>query len=233
MERLDPLFEKLGITARNKDVYDVALTHSSFNAVSSKKHQDYERLEFLGDSVVGLVTGELCYRYHPEMQQGDLSVLKSQFIRTESEAGFALELGLNQFVRVGPSFYGQIEDNLSLLEDVFESFIGALFLDQGMEFTYKFVYELFEKPIKFGQIRYEKNPKSELQEAIQADTKDTVTYRTIKEEGPSNNKYYVIGVYLSDMELGRGAGRSKKEAEAAAAEDALKKRAFVTFSPKE
>lgn len=225
--RLDPLFEKLGITAKNKDVYDVALTHSSFNAVSNRKHQDYERLEFLGDSVVGMVVSELCYRYHPEMQQGDLSILKSQFIRTESEAGFALSVGLGSFLRTGPSYCGNIGDNYSMLEDIFESFIGALYLDQGKDFAYDFVYKLFEKPISHAKIEYEENPKSELQEAIQADARETVSYRLLKEEGPSNNKTYLMGVYLMDIELGRGSGRSKKEAETAAAKDALAKRAFV------
>lgn len=225
--RLDPLFEKLGINAKNKDVYDVALTHSSFNAVSNRKHQDYERLEFLGDSVVGMVVSELCYRYHPEMQQGDLSILKSQFIRTESEAGFALSVGLGEYLRTGPSYSGNIGDNLSMLEDIFESFIGAMYLDQGKDFAYDFVYSLFEKPISHAKIEYEENPKSELQEAIQADGRETVSYRLIKEEGPSNNKVYTIGVYLMDIELGRGNGRSKKEAETAAAKDALNKRAFV------
>ena len=139
MSYLDPLFKTLGILAKNKEVYEVALTHSSVNAVSNKKHQDYERLEFLGDSMVGEVAGELCYRYHPEMQQGDLSILKSQFIRTESEADLAKAMGLVPYIKVGPSFAGKVEDNLSVLEDCFESFIGAMLLDQGLEFTHKFV----------------------------------------------------------------------------------------------
>ena len=102
-----------------------------------------------------------------------------------------------------------------------------MLLDQGLEFTYKFVWKLFEKPIQYGTILYEENPKSELQEAIQADTKETVVYKTIKEEGPSNNKIYTVGVYFMGSELGRGTGRSKKEAETAAAKDALNKRAYI------
>ena len=229
MSYLDPLFKTLGIEAKNKEVYEVALTHSSVNAVSNKKHQDYERLEFLGDSMVGEVAGELCYRYHPEMQQGDLSILKSQFIRTESEADLAKAMGLVPYIKVGPSFTGKVEDNLSVLEDCFESFIGAMLLDQGLEFTHKFVWRLFEEPIKFGTILYEENPKSELQEAIQADTKETVVYKLLKEEGPSNSKIYLMGVYFMGNELGRGSGRSKKEAETAAAKDALNKRAYIAI----
>ena len=85
--------------------------------------------------------------------------------------------------------------------------IGAMLLDQGLEFTHQFVWKLFEKPIQYGTILYEENPKSELQEAIQADTKETVVYKTLKEEGPSNNKIYTAGVYFMGSELGRGTGR--------------------------
>ena len=223
MSYLDPLFKTLGILAKNKEVYEVALTHSSVNAVSNKKHQDYERLEFLGDSMVGEVAGELCYRYHPEMQQGDLSILKSQFIRTESEADLAKAMGLVPYIKVGPSFTGKVEDNLSVLEDCFESFIGAMLLDQGLEFTHKFVWKLFEEPIKFGTILYEENPKSELQEAIQADTKETVVYKLLKEEGPDHDKIFTLGVFIDNKLIASGMGYSKQQAQTKAAAAAIRR----------
>lgn len=222
---LEELFGKLGFTPNNPLIFEEAFTHSSANAAANTKHFDYERLEFLGDSLVGFVVSELCFVYHPEMQQGDLSRLKSQFIRTESEAAFALSLGLGDYIRVGNSFTGEIVSSSRLLEDVFESFIGALLLDQGKEFAYRFVRKVFEKEIARGGIWNADNPKSALQEAIQSEWKEAVTYRLLEERGPSNDRHYVMGVYFEELELGRGEGKSKKEAEIEAARDALKKNA--------
>lgn len=222
---LKELFDKLGITPNNPLVYEEAFTHSSSNAAAGTKHFDYERLEFLGDSLVGFVVSELAFIYHPEMQQGDLSRLKSQWIRTESEASMALSLDLGSYIRVGNSFSGEIIESSRLLEDVFESFLGALLLDQGKEYAYRFTRSLFEKDIAQSGIWNADNPKSALQEAIQSEWKEAVTYRLLEERGKSNDKRYLIGVYFEDLELGRGEGKSKKEAEIEAAKDALRKNA--------
>ncbi|MDO5330626.1 MAG: ribonuclease III [Bacillota bacterium] len=225
MSEYTPLYRKFGFLPHNEELYQLAFTHSSYNGMAGTRHQDYERLEFLGDSIIGMVASELCFVNHPNMGQGDLSVLKAQFIRTESEARYCLKLGLDKFIRVGVSFQGSVANSPSVLEDVFESFIGALFLDQGLEFTYKFVKNVLGEDIKNGTIHLEENPKSLLQEAMQADHKRSVTYSILSEEGPSHQRNFVAAVYFEGNEIGRGSGKSKKLAETEAAKDALSKMA--------
>ena len=225
MSEFSPLYRKFNFLPHDEGLYHLAFTHSSYNGMAGTRHQDYERLEFLGDSIIGMVVSELCYIYHPEMAQGELSVLKAQFIRTQSEADYCKKLGLDKFIRVGVSFQGDISDSLNILEDVFESFVGAVFLDQGLDFTYKLVRKIFEEDVKNGKIHQEQNPKSLLQEFMQADHKESVTYKIIDESGLSHKKTFVAAVYFEGEELGRGTGSSKKAAETAAADDALKKMA--------
>ena len=225
---LDGLFAQFGFAPHDKGIFDLAFTHSSYNGMIGTAHQDYERLEFLGDSVVGMVVSELCYVYHPDMDQGRLSVLKAQFIQTKSEASYALRLSLDRYIRVGSSFQGKVSDSLNLLEDVFESFIGAVYLDQGEAFAYSFVRKIFDQDVKDASIRSEDNPKSELQEAMQAEHKESVTYRIVSEAGPSHDRHFVAAVFFDSEELGRGEGHSKKEAEAEAARDALSKKATAS-----
>lgn len=218
---LSKLETRFSIHINRPYLYECAFTHSSVNGMKGTKHQDYERLEFLGDAVVGMVMGELCYILHPEMQEGRLSVLKAQFVRTESEAHFSEILGLEDFIRVGASYQGDIKSKANLLEDIFESFIGALFLDQGMEFAYNFLYKFLFPFVDGALIIESENPKSELQEAMQADHKESVQYKVVSESGPSHAKHFVSAVTFEGEEIGRGEGSSKKDAEIAAARSAL------------
>ncbi|MCH3909810.1 MAG: ribonuclease III [Bacilli bacterium] len=220
---VEPLLSSFGITPKDVSLYEMALTHSSVNGSANTNHHDYERLEFLGDSLVGLVVGELCFLYHPEMEEGDLSKLKAQFIQTDSEASYGLALGLDKYVRVGPSFKGDVKINHPLLEDVFEAFIGAMFLDQGKDKAYEFVRNVYEKDVAGAVVEEKKNPIGELNEAVQADLAKPVSFHEISEEGPSNERYYVFSVVFDGNEYGRGGGKSKDAAKAAAASEALKK----------
>ena len=198
-----PLYRRFGILPHDENLYNLAFTHSSYNGMAGTRHQDYERLEFLGDSVIGMVTSELCYIYHPDMTQGRLSVLKA--------------------IKVGASFAKDASSNVSLLEDVFESFIGAVYLDQGLAFCYKLVRSIYEEDIKNATIDMAINPKSYLQECMQADKKESVTYRIVSEIGAGGDKTFVAAVYFEGNEIGRGSGKNKKAAETEAARDALKK----------
>lgn len=220
------IYRKFGFAPHDEGLYRLAFTHSSYNGMAGTKHQDYERLEFLGDSVIGMVVSELCYIHHPEMEQGRLSVLKGQFICTASEANYCKTLGLNKFIRVGLSFAKEAQSNASLLEDIFESFIGALYLDQGLEKTYSIVRKIFEEDVKNAKIDLSLNPKSRLQECMQADSKETVTYAIVGESGNGGDKVFEAAVYFEGKEIGRGKGKSKKAAETEAASDALSKMAL-------
>ena len=216
-----PLYRRFMILPKNEELYRLAFTHSSYNGMAGTRHQDYERLEFLGDSIVGMIVSELCYLYHPEMEQGRLSILKAQFIRSSSEANYCKKLGLNEYIKVGPSFSKEAKNNVPLLEDVFESFIGALYLDQGCDFTLNFVRKIFDEDIKNATIDYTINPKSYLQEAMQADNKESVVYKIIEERGTPMEKVFVAAVYFEANQIGKGEGHNKKAAETEAAKDAL------------
>ena len=220
------LYRRFNIKPNNEELYRLAFTHSSYNGMAGTRHQDYERLEFWGDSIVGFVTSELCYIHHPEMEQGQLSVLKAQFIRSSSEAAYCRKLGLGPYIRVGASFVKEASTNESLLEDVFESFIGAVYLDQGLDFCYKLVRRVFEDDIRKATIDVAINPKSRLQECMQADSKESVTYKIVAEKGSGADHYFVAGVFFEGKEIGRGEGHNKKAAETAAAQDALAKMAL-------
>lgn len=220
------LYRSFQILPHNEELYRLAFTHSSYNGMAGTRHQDYERLEFLGDSIVGFVTSDLCYHYHPEMEQGDLSILRAQFIRTESEAEYCKRLGLDKYIRVGASFVKGAKQSTSLLEDVFESFIGAVYLDQGLDFVYRMVRLIFEDDIRDAQINVTINPKSALQEAMQAESKISVTYRILSETGTGEEKRFTAGVFFEGNEIGRGVGRNKKAAETQAAASALEKLAI-------
>src|SRR5574344_1114427 len=119
-EDLHLLLSSLAIPAVSLDYYEMAFTHSSCNGMSGIRHDDYERLEFLGDALIGMVVSELCFVYHPEMEQGDLSILKAEFIKTASEAEYARKMDFPRFVRVGVSFRSPVSEADNLLEDIFE-----------------------------------------------------------------------------------------------------------------
>lgn len=214
-----------GIVPKDQKVFEMAFRHPSVNG-DREGQGDYERLEFLGDSLIGLAVAHLLYLAFPKKDQGELSVLKAHFVRTKAEASYARELHLDEHIVLGSSFQGnQIPDNV--LEDVFESFLGAYLIDQGLDKVYAFVLDFMKDKIKEGEgpAKKEENPKSALQEAFQAEFRESVTYKILKESGPSHQKTFVAAVYFEGEELGRGEGRSKKEAETLAAAEALMKMA--------
>lgn len=224
------LFKSYGILPNNQLLYDLAFTHPSCNSESDTKHVDYERLEFLGDSVVGMVVSDLCYRHHPEMEEGGLTQIKNQMINSASEARRCKELGLDEYIRLGGSFASEVKRDgdhelskaeRALYENVFEAFIGALFLDQGYEFTRFFLCRLYEDEIKNARI--ELDPKSALQQLLQSEAAVTITYKLLNKEGPAQDSIFTCAVYFDGIELGRGDGKNKKAAEMAAAKNALEK----------
>lgn len=224
------LFREFGILPRDERLYELAFTHPSCNSDAGTKHVDYERLEFLGDSIVGMVVCELCYTLHPEMEEGDLTHIKNQMVMSSHEASLCLRAGLDKYIRLGASVVLEKDptqpDGLSkveraLYENVFESFVGALFLDQGYTFVHEFLVRLYREDIEKAKV--ELDPKSALQHHLQADGVVSITYRLIHKEGSPQDGLFCSGVYFDGIELGRGEGKNKKAAEMAAAKDALEK----------
>ncbi len=224
MKELNLLLKQFKINYHDISLYEMAFTHSSFNADAKTKHHDYERLEFLGDSVLGCVVSELSYKSRSDMNQGDLTKLKSALVSTRSLADFAREYHFDEYIRLGHSFSRNIHESDNVLEDVFEAFIGAMFLDQGFAIVRKFLISTLYRDIQKFHLEDLQDYKSRLQEEMQVEHRESVAYEIIKESGPAHNKHFVSRVLFDGIEIGIGEGNSKKAAEQMAAKAALAKK---------
>ena len=225
MSDLRPLFEKLSITPKDISYYEIALTHSSCNNDEDNHIRDYERLEYIGDSIIGFVSADLIYKLHPEMDQGLMSKLRSYLVCSKSLANYSRNLGLVDYIRVGHSISrDQLQKSDKILEDVFESLIGAIYLDLDIGEAYRVVESFLYEPIERTGIDEIVDAKTRLQEEIQAEYRDAVQYIVTNESGPSHDREFEVAVLFNGITLGRGIGKSKKAAEEAAAKDALSKR---------
>lgn len=213
----------LNIQPHNLAIYESAFTHSSYNSDAHTKHKDYEKTEFLGDAVIGFVVASLLFEYRKELTEGQLSQVRSALVKSKSLANLARKLNLHEYIKVGNAYRENIYDQDHLLEDVFEAFIGAIYLDQGIKKVTAFLNEIFLDLVKNYQVNQAKDPKSKLQELIQGDLNDVVRYEIISSKGPSNNPTFTAAAKLDGMTLGTGTGRTKKEAEFNAALDALER----------
>lgn len=228
MKNLNEFFLKYNIKPRNKELYEMAFTHSSFNSDAKTHHHDYERLEFIGDSVLGFVIAGTLFKTHPEMREGDLTKAKSFLVQTEYLAKLARRENYTDFIRAGHSLtVEEASKHNSILEDIFEAVIGAIYLDQGIKFTTRFIRNIYGDDVKNFELTDLKDYKSILQEAMQAEYRESVIYKVIDEKGPPHNKTFFVEVKFNGIVLGRGQGKSKKQAEQNAAKEALSKKAVL------
>ena len=228
MNNVSDLLKKLHITYKNLAIYEQALTHPSYNGDANTKHQDYEKLEFMGDSVLGYVTADLVYKNRPEMSEGDLTKLRSVLVSTKPLAAYARKISLDQYVRIGHSITAnQVKESDKILENVFESLIGAIYLDAGLKAAYRFIKYILLKDIQTYDADNLTDYKTKLQEEIQAEHRDAVQYATISQSGPAHDRTFTVQVKYNDIVLGTGTGKSKKKAEEMAAKDALSKRSVL------
>ncbi len=215
--------EKLGISFENEKLLVQAFTHSSYvNEHRKKPYEDNERLEFLGDAVLELTVSEFLFKKFPIMSEGQLTKMRAAIVCEPSLVSFANELSFGQFVLLGKGEEltgGRARP--ALLADVFEAFIGALYLDQGIERVYKFLETTVFPKINEGAFSHVMDYKSQLQELVQRDGRGVIEYKVLQEKGPAHNREFVSRVSLNGEELGMGAGKSKKEAEQRAAQIAL------------
>lgn len=210
------------IPLRNEDLFTLAMTHRS--ATTKPVQESYERLEFFGDSVLGLVIAQYLYEHHPDWDQGMLSKAKSSVVQEGPLAATAVRLGLEPYL-----ILSQNEESTggrtrpSILADVFEACIGGIYLESGLEVARWFILENLHEyllQVSGGDVNPYDN-KSKLQEAAQAIWRKTPQYRIVRETGSAHDRRFVVQVLFDDEVMGEGAGRSKKEAEQAAAGDAL------------
>ena len=228
MNNVSDLLKKLHITYKDLAIYEQALTHPSYNGDANTKHQDYEKLEFMGDSVLGYVTADLVYKNRPEMSEGDLTKLRSVLVSTKPLAAYARKINLDEYVRIGHSITAsQVKESDKILENVFESLIGAIYLDAGLKAAYRFIKYILLKDIKTYDADNLTDYKTKLQEEIQAEHRDAVQYVTISQSGPAHDRTFTVQVKYNDIVLGTGTGKSKKKAEEMAAKDALSKRSVL------
>jgi len=210
------------IPLRNEELFRLAVRHRS--AAPNSVTDSYERLEFFGDSVLGLVIAQYLYEHHPNWDQGMLSKAKSSIVQEGPLAATAFRLGLDAFIELSPSEEATGgKTRPSILADVFEAVIGGIYLESGLEVARWFVLEQlheFIEQISGGNVS-PNDFKSKLQEVAQAIWRKTPIYRIVRETGVAHEKRFTVQVTFDDEVMGEGVGRSKKEAEQAAASDAL------------
>lgn len=214
----EEFFLKRGITIKNRDRMTMAFTHSSY--ANEHKAVDYERLEFLGDAVLELVTSEYFY-LNTNLKEGEMSKKRASFVCEHALATYSKEIGLNKYIRVGHGQQNNIND--TIIADVFESTLGSIYLDCGFAVAKKYAEEIIIPYIKKG-VSFLGDYKSLLQELVQTD-KESLSYVVAGEEGPSHDKTFTVNVTIDGIVYGTGIGKSKKEAEQKAAFDAYQKRA--------
>jgi ribonuclease-3 len=214
------------ITFRRKELLRLALTHRSFLSVTGKSaHESNERLEFLGDSVLGLVTSEHLFLQFPEEPEGHLTKTKSLLVSKAILSRRALAMGLGRFVLMSHSeMESGGRQRLSILADAFEAVLGAIYLDQGFDVARDFIKRhLLRDSDEILADKRHTNYKSHLQEYVQSTFRTHPVYRIRSQIGPDHSKQFHVEVLVGRRSLGTGDGRNKKEAEQAAARDALEK----------
>lgn len=196
-----------------------ALTHSSYSN-EHKECNNYERLEFLGDAVLELVTSEYFYK-NTSFKEGEMTKKRASFVCEQALSHYAKELGIDKLIRVGHGQEGNIND--TIIADVFESILGAIYLTCGIEAVKEYIYEIIVPYIEQDFV-FLGDYKTMLQEYVQTDKK-SLEYVLINESGEAHNKTFEVVVKINNIIYGTGIGKSKKEAEQKAAFDAYKKSA--------
>lgn len=208
--------KEYGIFLKDENLLRVALTHSSYSNEHNGKN--YERLEFLGDAVLELVTSEYLF-LNTSYKEGDMSKIRASYVCEEALDQYAKDIELEKYILVG---HGQEKDiNGTIVADVFESVLAVIFLECGIDVVKKFIYETIIPYIE-KNIQFKYDYKSLLQEMVQTDKK-SLEYILVNETGPAHKKTFTVEVEINGMIYGRGIGSSKKEAEQKAAKDAYQK----------
>jgi ribonuclease-3 len=211
-------------TFKDKNLLDLALTHRSWVNENQKGRGTNERLEFLGDAILEFVVSKELFTTFKEKEEGYLTALRANLVNTKNLSSFArkIDLGSQIYLSRGEEDGGG-RDNSSLLADTVEAVIGAMFLDSGMDETYKFIKDNILHDVKKRAKMPLKDPKSTLQEKVQAQKLSAPKYKVVSESGPDHDKKFVIEVVVDDKPLAKGEGKNKSEAEQDAANAALEK----------
>lgn len=217
------LQKKIGYQFKNPALLNEALTHSSYANEHKSQHIKYnERLEFLGDSVLSIVVSDYIYKNCPELPEGELTKLRASLVCEKSLYEFAKKIDLGKYLILskGERNNGGA-DRPSILSDAFEALIAAIYIDGGIAPASKHILNFVIPAIKNSKKKKINDYKTTLQEIIQKNPGERLEYVLVKESGPDHNKHFVVEVHLNSNVIGKGGGRSKKEAEQQAAREAL------------
>ncbi len=210
---------------KNRKLFEEAFTHRSYLNEVKQEVPSNERLEFLGDSILSFVVSSFLFEKYPNFDEGTLTNIRSLLVNTTSLSKLAYELNIGKLLKLSRGEEESMgRENEAILENTFEAFVGALFLDQGIEAVRDFLEKALLCQIK-DLIRKNsfKDPKSILQEVVQAKKQSSPVYRVLQESGPAHSKTFKVGVYVNGVMVGAGLGKSKQVAESFAAKTALEK----------
>ena len=219
---MDGLEQKLGYKFNNINLLKNALTHSSYANEVRNGFSSNERLEFLGDSVLSIVVSDYIYKHYPNMPEGELTKLRASLVCEKSLCAFSRELELGSYLMLGKGGdKGGGRERDSILADAFEAVLAAIYLDGGMEPARRHVMNFVLRELKHTDDEVFKDYKTALQEIIQRNPEESVTYILIDESGPDHDKSFTVEVRLNSNVIGKGTGKNKKRAEQMAAKEAL------------
>lgn len=226
---MDKFESIIGYKYKNKSLLKEALTHSSYGNEGKKNGKNNERLEFLGDSILSIIVAENLFNNYKHLPEGELTKLRASLVCEKSLYKFALKINLGEML-----FLGKGEENSggrnrpSILADAFEAVIASIYLDGGLESAKAFVLGFVPKDIDTKKTNALSDYKTALQEIIQKNKEEKIEYVLVEEIGPDHDKSFIVEVHLNSNVIGKGNGKSKKQAEQFAAKEALELMGYET-----
>ena len=219
---MESLEKNIGYSFKDKSLLKLALTHSSYANEMGDASRCNERLEFLGDSVLSLIVSEYIYNKYPNMPEGELTRLRASLVCEKSLCEFSKQLNIGEYMLLGK---GESQnggrERPSILADAFEAVLAAIYLDAGFEYAKKHVLRFVIEELNHTEDEVFKDYKTTLQEVIQRNREEHLSYILVDESGPDHNKLFKVEVHLNSNVIGSGVGKSKKQAEQLAAKQAL------------
>lgn len=214
----------LGIQIKSIEYFEQAMLHRSYLPIIQNDNLlSNERLEFLGDAVLGMIVADYLFSMHSGVLEGELTKMRSWLVNRKSLAFCARKIGIEPFIMMSYSAARSLEKGSdSILSDALEALIGAIYLDSGLEVTRKFITHTMLPILITNSVMVDRNYKSLLLETVQASGKQSPSYEVMEESGPDHDKEFLVGCYIEGILYGKGTGKSKKEAEQSAAMKTMK-----------
>lgn len=228
---LKELQQKIHYSFKDEDLLKQALVHSSYaNEGKKKQHQNNERLEFLGDSVLSIIVADYLFKKYADLPEGELTKIRASLVCEKALYSFALQFDLGKYLILGKGEEATGgRERASILADAFEAVLAAIYLDGGMEPARTHVMRFIPENINIEAATKMQDYKTWLQEVVQQNKEEKVEYVMVSESGPDHNKVFEVEVHLNSNVIGTGVGKSKKQAEQNAAKEALELMGYETL----